>query len=205
MALFQYEALNEHVDDLKGDIEALNSKDAISKLRDKSLFPKKVKLFSGREISSPKNTKAIFKDYTFEEWSALPSKDKIAVMNKYWSMFPPEQGKLTRDTILCAFLEKYPQFKNVASVGFRWFGWYVWCIYVVVENPSTHVPSEFSECLINKGVLKKQISPSEWIVDWRDVGGNNSKFDTTFVPNDKTNNNLREKLFAILKTVLPKK
>jgi len=43
MPVFQYEALDEKGNEVKAEIEALSSKEAISKIRNKGFFPTKVR------------------------------------------------------------------------------------------------------------------------------------------------------------------
>ncbi|MCK5566173.1 MAG: type II secretion system F family protein, partial [Planctomycetes bacterium] len=60
MPIFQYEALDDKGNEVKANIEALSSKEAISKIRNKGLFPTKVQAKGGskkvkaRAASKPK-------------------------------------------------------------------------------------------------------------------------------------------------------
>ena len=47
MPVFQYRALDQDGNEVKADIEALSNKEAISKIRNKGLFPTKVTAKSG--------------------------------------------------------------------------------------------------------------------------------------------------------------
>jgi type IV pilus assembly protein PilC len=54
MPLFNYEALDAKGQEIKGDIEALSNKEAISKIRNKGLFPTKVRAKGAGKMVKPK-------------------------------------------------------------------------------------------------------------------------------------------------------
>ena len=119
----------------------------------------------------------INRNFTYEEWEALPLEEKRGIWNHVWNPFEREIGKETQENLVRAFEEKNKRIKESSlNIGFGWFGHYVACIYVLVADSRVRVPKHFSGLPVNKGVIKEKISDKEFIVDWS-IGGANCKFE----------------------------
>ncbi len=115
--------------------------------------------------------KALERDYTFDEWDMLSSENKREIWNHYWQPYEPSIGKITRDAIIREFKNQHPNIAEKAiEIGYRYFGWYVGCIYVVVESANIRVPLEFSDVTINKGVVLDKKAGNTCVVKWRHCG-----------------------------------
>ena len=117
------------------------------------------------------------RDFSFPEWCALSFEDKRTIWNHHWNPFEPEIGKSTREAIVDAFRSTHHDIDKVArAIGFRYFGHYVGCLYVIVDSGKTNVPKNFADITVNKGVVREESNSETLLVDWRDVGGSKRKF-----------------------------
>jgi hypothetical protein len=114
----------------------------------------------------------LFKEYTFEEWSHLTFNQKRDIWNHFWNRYDNEKGIKTRQNIINAFKEAYPELNKLSiEIGFGYFGWDVGMIYVILEGSLIRVPSKFSDIHINKGKIKSKVNSKEIIVSWKRHGG----------------------------------
>jgi len=107
-----------------------------------------------------------YRDYTFEEWRTLSTDEQWRVCVHFWNLFPPAQGRTTRNAIIRAFLSLHPELKCADAVGFGWRGHLVECIFVVLEDPAIPVPAMFCNFPVTRGLLHSKLVGEEWVVDW---------------------------------------
>ena len=90
-------------------------------------------------------------DYAFEEWLKLDFSVKREIWNHYWDPWNPSIGYKTKMELV-ENLIKNTKF-NSLQYGIKSFGWYVYQLYVVVENSKIRVPRHFAELSVNKGLV----------------------------------------------------
>lgn len=94
-------------------------------------------------------------DINFLKWESLPFSKKQDISNHYWNPYKPEVGASLKQDIVNSFIKSTSI--DALQYGIGSFGWEVYLLFVIVENPKTRVPRKFSDISINKGVVK------EWI------------------------------------------
>ena len=109
-----------------------------------------------------------YKEYHFEEWIRLSEKDKIDIVNQYWSPFNPKIGQKTRQLIKENFLIKYSD--KIKYCEFKYFGFYAFAMFVIPFESKTKIPNLFAGITINKGKLLKNVQPNVWKVKWNHSG-----------------------------------
>lgn len=94
-------------------------------------------------------------DINFLKWESLPFSKKQDISNHYWNPYKPEVGASLKQDIVNSFIKSTSI--DALQYGIGSFGWEVYLLFVIVENPKIRVPRKFSDISINKGVVK------EWI------------------------------------------
>jgi len=94
-------------------------------------------------------------DYTFDKWQQLSLEEKSEILNHYWNPYKPLIGYDTKKEIVENFI-KITKI-NGLQFGLRSFGWYVYEIYVVLDNSKIRVPKEFADLTVNKGLIIDKI------------------------------------------------
>ncbi|MDR3610642.1 MAG: hypothetical protein P4L27_08775 [Ignavibacteriaceae bacterium] len=146
------------------------SRESINSHKEEKLY--KVYSFEDRKSTDSHRDEKLYKDYSLKEWSNLTFNQKRDIWNHYWNRYDNEKGFKTRQNIINAFKDAYPELNKLSiETGFGYFGWDVGMIYVILEDSSIRVPSKFSDISINKGKLISRVNSKEIIVSWKRYGG----------------------------------
>ena len=123
--------------------------------------------------------KKIYREYTYKEWMLLSVADQTDIRQHYWNPYKESIGLKTRQAILHAFKQEYPNLTDIAiAVGYKNVGWLgdIKAIYVIVKNSSIRIPKRFSCFDVDKGTVRKQYDKETFLIDWRDFGGIKNKY-----------------------------
>ena len=123
--------------------------------------------------------KKIYRDYTYQEWVSLSDTDQSDIEQNYWDPYEESVGLKTRQAILNAFTNAYPQLSSIAiAMGYKNVGWVgdMKAIYVIVKDSSIRIPKRFSSFHVDKGTVRKQYDKKTFLVDWRNFGGVKNKY-----------------------------
>jgi hypothetical protein len=103
--------------------------------------------------------------YSLEKWKSLSLDEKREIWNHVWDPFHPQIGFITKSEIVECFVKNIKI--NALQYGIRSFGWYVYALYVVVEDSRIKVPEKFLDVNVNKGVFQKTIDKNKALVKFR--------------------------------------
>lgn len=108
-------------------------------------------------------------DYNFDEWRILSFEQKREIWNHYWNPYEPKIGYETKRAIVENFMKTLKI--EVLQCGLRSFGWYVYELYVVVNDSKIRVPKKFEDLNVNKGLLIRKIDDGNLVNVKFEYGG----------------------------------
>ena len=101
-------------------------------------------------------------DYSWEEWQNFSDIEKRNIFNQVWDAFNPKIGQKTKTEIVDNFIKSVKI--QGSQYGIKCFGFYVYMLFVIVDNSKIRVPKEFGGLLVNKGVILKKIDAEKSLV-----------------------------------------
>ena len=87
----------------------------------------------------------------WKDWINLPIDEKRYIINHVWNPFDASIGYNTKSSIINNFIKKVNN--SGIQYGIKNFGFYVYMLFIVVEDSQIRIPKEFAGILINKGVV----------------------------------------------------
>ncbi|MFN8237270.1 MAG: hypothetical protein U0T77_03795 [Chitinophagales bacterium] len=101
-------------------------------------------------------------EYDIDEWKKLNDNERQNILNHIWDVFEPEIGRKTKLSIIEDFIAE----KKIEGLqyGIRGFGWYVYMLYVIVNESKTRIPKKFLGLPVNKGVIIEKVNEENAIV-----------------------------------------
>ena len=100
-------------------------------------------------------------NYNWEQWQILNEIEKRNVINHFWDAFNPNIGLKTKTEIVDNFI-KSVNFQG-QQFGIKSFGFYVYMLFVIVDNSKIRVPKKFGGLLVNKGVILKENGDNKFL------------------------------------------